>query len=139
MKTKLAPSNCPLCGNAPTVSIDCVSNYCKFYRCRCNTCASIEAESYKNREAAAIRQWNLMVQRYYARQIKDAVKPPKLLKPLKEVLEKAGYPENTIKYILDSERAYNMIKTLADFLGIDVNFLLQLDKESFLMTITNNV
>ena len=145
MKTKLAPSNCPLCGNAPTVSIDCVSNYCKFYRCRCNTCASVDAESYKNRdkelsrfsygvssqygEAAAIKQWNLMVQRYYARQIKDAVKPPKLLKSLREVLEKARYPESKIRYILKAERAYNMLRALADTHGLGTDFLLQLDKE----------
>lgn len=70
-----------------------------------------------------------MVQRYYARQIKDAVKPPKLLKPLREVLEKARYPESKIRYILKAERAYNTLRALADTHGLGTDFLLQLDKE----------
>ncbi len=70
-----------------------------------------------------------MVQRYYARQIKEAVKPPKLLKSIAEVLEKAGYPQDKINFILKAEKAYPVLRTAVDLHGIETEFLDNLDKE----------
>ena len=155
MKTKLAPSNCPICGSAPHIWTDEHLYHglasCRQYWCRCEKCNKDDVDTVTRKlmtkqqirevsrfgygacsqtsQSVAIRQWNLMVQRYYARQIKDAVKPPKLLKPLREVLEKARYPESKIRYILKAERAYNTLRALVDAHSLGTDFLLQLDKE----------
>ena len=155
MKTKTVPSVCPVCGSVPHIWTDKNLYHglaeWRQHWCRCEKCSKDDVDTVTRKlmtkqqardvsrfgygacsqtsQAAAIRQWNLMVQRYCVRQIKEAVKPPKFLKPIAEVLEKAGYPQNKINFILKAEKAYPILRMAADLKGIETEFLANLDKE----------
>lgn len=154
-KSRIVPSECPICGSVPRIWTDehLHHGYAEWrqYWCQCEKCGKDDINTATRKlltkqqardvsrfgygacsqtsQSVAIRQWNLMVQRYYARQIKEAVKPPKLLKPIAEVLKKAGYPQNKINYILKAEKAYPVLRMAADLEGIETQFLDDLDKE----------
>lgn len=122
-------SNCPMHGIAPQISYGELSPFIQYWRCRCLECSrqksSANGKTMKEysrfgygtnsyySKSAAIRNWNSMVQRYYARIIKDAVKV-RISKSLDEELKKTRLEQWQINKTLKATKAYELLRAAAE-------------------------
>lgn len=127
--SKVKPSNCPIHDIAPQISCCDLSQFVHYWNCRCPICSRQESfgrekirkeysrfgygsdSSYS--EAGAIRNWNSMVNRYYARIIKDSVKV-KIQRSLDDELKKTRLEQWQINKVLKAAKAYELLRAAAE-------------------------